>query len=85
MTTTMNFEVKVSKRRRISLPKAIAEMMSIREGMKLKMYIEGDRIIIEPVKDAFWYATYGSKVGYISFRELEEESECEQEKLQNSS
>jgi len=36
-------------------------------------------------KDAFWYAMYGSKVGYISFRELEEESECEQEKLQNSS
>jgi AbrB family looped-hinge helix DNA binding protein len=85
MTTTMSFEVKVSKRRRISLPKAIAEMMGIREGMKLKMYIEGDRIIIEPVKDAFWYAMYGSKVGYISFRELEEESECEQEKLQKSS
>jgi AbrB family looped-hinge helix DNA binding protein len=85
MTTTMSFEVKVSKRRRISLPKTIAEMIGIREGMKLKMYIEGDRIIIEPVKDAFWYAMYGSKVGYISFRELEEESECEQEKLQNSS
>jgi hypothetical protein len=48
------------------------------------MYIEGDRIVIEPVRDAFWYALHGPKVGYISFKELEEESEREQEKLQNS-
>lgn len=70
----------MSKKRLISLPKAIADKMGIREGMRLRMYIGGDRIVIEPVRDAFWYALYGPKVGYISF----EESGREQEKLQNS-
>jgi AbrB family looped-hinge helix DNA binding protein len=84
VSTTMSFEVKVSKKRLVSLPKAIADKMGIREGMRLRMYIEGDRIVIEPVRDAFWYALHGPKVGYISFKELEEESEREQEKLQNS-
>jgi AbrB family looped-hinge helix DNA binding protein len=84
VSTTMSFEVKVSKKRLISLPKAIADKMGIREGMRLRMYIEGDRIVIEPVRDAFWYALHGPKIGYISFKELEEESEREQEKLQNS-
>jgi len=84
VSTTMSFEVKVSKKRLLSLPKAIADKMGIKEGMRIKIYIEGDRIIIEPVRDAFWYALYGPKVGYMNFKELEEESEREQEKLQNS-
>jgi hypothetical protein len=58
--------------------------MGIREGMRFRVYIEGDRIVIEPVRDAFWYTLHGPKVGYISFKELEEKSEREQEKLQNS-
>ena len=53
MSTTVSFEVKVSKKKLISSPKVIADKMSIYESMKLKMYIEGDKIIIEPIRDAF--------------------------------
>jgi AbrB family looped-hinge helix DNA binding protein len=84
LSDAAGFEVKVSKKRLLTLPKAIADKMGIKEGMRLRMYIEGERIVIEPVRDAFWYALHGPKVGYISFRELEEESEREQEGLQDS-
>jgi len=68
------FEVKISKKRLISIPKAVADMLGIVEGMKLKVYVEDNKIILEPVRDALWYAIYGLKIGFISFKEIEEES-----------
>jgi AbrB family looped-hinge helix DNA binding protein len=53
MDSLQSFEVKVSKKRLISIPKSIAEKLGIKEGMKLRIYTEGDKIIIEPIKDAF--------------------------------
>jgi AbrB family looped-hinge helix DNA binding protein len=79
------FEVKVSRKRLVAIPKAVAEKLGIVEGMKLKLYVEGDRIVLEPVRDALWFAVHGPKVGYIGFEELEEESLREQEKLENTS
>jgi AbrB family looped-hinge helix DNA binding protein len=79
------FEVKVSKKRLVAIPKAVAEKLGIVEGMKLKLYVEGSRIVLEPVRDALWFAVHGPKVGYIGFEELEEESLREQEKLENTS
>jgi AbrB family looped-hinge helix DNA binding protein len=75
------FEVKISKKRVISIPKAVADMLGIVEGMKLKVYVEDNKIILEPVREALWYAIYGPKIGLISFKEIEEESIFEQEKL----
>jgi AbrB family looped-hinge helix DNA binding protein len=68
------FEVKVSRKRLVAIPKAVAEKLGIVEGMKLKLYVEEDRIVLEPVRDALWFAVHGPKVGYIGFEELEEES-----------
>jgi len=79
------FEVKVSRKRLIAIPKAVAEKLGIVEGMKLKLYVEGDRIVLEPVRDALWFAIYGPKVARITFEEVEEESIREQEKLANTS
>ena len=79
------FEVKVSRKRLVTIPKAVAEKLGIVEGMKLKLYVEEDRIVLEPVRDALWFAVHGPKVGYIGFEELEEESLREQEKLENTS
>jgi AbrB family looped-hinge helix DNA binding protein len=79
------FEVKVSKKRLVAIPKAVAERLGIVEGIKLKLYVEGSRIVLEPVRDALWFAVHGPKVGYIGFEELEEESLREQEKLENTS
>jgi bifunctional DNA-binding transcriptional regulator/antitoxin component of YhaV-PrlF toxin-antitoxin module len=63
----------------------VAEKLGIVEGMKLKLYVEGDRIVLEPVRDALWFAVHGPKVGYIGFEELEEEGLREQENLENTS
>jgi AbrB family looped-hinge helix DNA binding protein len=53
MDSLQYFEVKVSKKRLISIPKSIVEKLGIKEGMKLRIYTEGDKIIIEPIRDAF--------------------------------
>jgi AbrB family looped-hinge helix DNA binding protein len=85
MSSAPVFEVKVSRKRLIAIPKAVAERLGIVEGVRLKLYVERDRIILEPVRDALWYAIHGPKAGYIGFEELEEESMHEQERLKNTS
>ncbi|MCR6693008.1 MAG: hypothetical protein MRT15_11495 [archaeon YNP-LCB-003-016] len=47
----------------------------------MKLYVEEGKIVIEPIKDALWFAFHDPKVGRVTFKELEEESEREQEKL----
>jgi AbrB family looped-hinge helix DNA binding protein len=84
MNASQAFEVKVSKKRLISIPKDVVERLGIEEGTKLRLYVEGDRIVIEPVRDALWFALHGPKVGRVTFEELEEESEREQEKLSSA-
>jgi len=75
------FEVKVSNKRLIAIPKAVADKLGVVEGMKLRLYVEGDKIVLEPVRDVLWFAIYGPKVARITFKEIEEESIREQEKL----
>jgi bifunctional DNA-binding transcriptional regulator/antitoxin component of YhaV-PrlF toxin-antitoxin module len=50
------FEVKVSKKRLAAIPKAVTERFSIVEDMKLKLYVEGSRIVLEPVRETLWFA-----------------------------
>ena len=77
----LTFEVKVHRGRRITIPKAVADLLGIGEGSRLRLRIEGDMVVLEPVRDALWFAIHGPKVAYISFEELEEESEREQGRL----
>jgi len=72
------FEVKVHRGRRITIPKAVADLLGIEEGSRLRLRVEGDRVVLEPVRDALWFAMHGPKVAYIGFEELEGESESEQ-------
>ena len=76
----LTFEVKVHRGRRITIPKAVTDLLGIGEGSRLRLHVEGDRVVLEPVRDALWFAMYGPKVAYISFKELEGESESEQGK-----
>ena len=74
-------ETKVGKKRVIVIPKAVAEAVKIREGQRVRVMAIGDRIVIEPVRDAVWLALYGRKIGRILPEEIEEESLIEQKKL----
>jgi len=75
------FEVKVHRGRRITIPRAVADLLGIEEGSRLRLHVEGDRVVLEPVRDALWFALHGPKVAYIGFEELEGESESEQKRL----
>ena len=74
------FEVKVHRGRRVTIPKAVADLLGIEEGSRLRLHVEDDKIVLEPVRDALWFAIHGPKVAYVGFEELEEESESEQRK-----
>jgi len=74
-------ETKVGKKRVVVIPKAIAEAVGVREGQRIRIMAVGDKIVIEPIRDAVWLALYGRKIGKIMPEELEEESLVEQEKL----
>jgi AbrB family looped-hinge helix DNA binding protein len=63
MNASEAFEVKVSKKRLISILKDVAERLGIEKGTKLRLSVEGDRIVIEPARDALWFALHGPKVG----------------------
>ncbi len=74
-------ESKIGRKRVIVIPKVIADAVKVREGQKVRIMAVGDKIVIEPVRDAVWLALYGRKIGRIMPEEIEEESVLEQEKL----
>ncbi|ABN69439.1 transcriptional regulator, AbrB family [Staphylothermus marinus F1] len=74
-------ETKVGRKRVIVIPKAVAEAVKIREGQRVRVMAVGDKIVIEPIRDAVWLAIHGKKIGKIMPEELEEESILEQEKI----
>jgi AbrB family looped-hinge helix DNA binding protein len=53
------FEVKVHSGRRITIPRAAADLLGIEEGSRLRLHVEGDRVVLEPVRDALWLAMHG--------------------------
>ncbi len=74
-------ESRIGRKRVIVIPKVIADAVKVREGQKVRIMAVGDKIVIEPVRDAVWLALYGRKIGRIMPEEIEEESVLEQEKL----
>jgi len=43
--------VKVGKKGRIVIPKEVRDALNIREGSFVRIYVEGGRIVVEPVED----------------------------------
>ena len=50
------------------------------EGSAVRITAAGDKIIIEPLRDAVWLSLHGEKVARITLKELEEESIEQQRK-----
>ncbi len=67
-------EVRVGKRRTLVIPKAVADMLGIREGSRLELRIEEGRIVLEKVPDAVELSLQGEKIVRVSLEELEAES-----------
>jgi len=78
---SISVETKVGKKRVVVIPRKIAEIVGVREGQRIRMTVQGGKIVIEPIRDAIRLALHGKKIGVIMPEEIEEESLREQEKL----
>jgi len=74
--------VRVGKKFALHIPKALAERLDLREGGKMSLCIEGDKLVLEPLRsrDAVELAVKGKKFASVSFEEVEKIS-LEQQKL----
>jgi len=74
-------EVKVKKKFALHIPKALAERLDLREGGKMSLCIEGNKLILDPIRirDAVERANKGKKFTSLSFEEVE--TRKEEEKL----
>ena len=75
----LSMKIRVSKRRTIVIPKAIAEALGIDEGTRLKLEVKNDAIVLKPIPDAIQFSIHGKKIAKITLEELEAES-TEQQK-----
>ena len=77
---SLTVKARIGKKRVLVIPKAIAESLSLDEGSIVRITAAGDRIIIEPLRDAVWLSLHGEKIARITLKELEEESFEQQRK-----
>ena len=77
---SLTVKARIGKKRVLVIPKAIAESLSLDEGSIVRITATGDKIIIEPLRDAVWLSLHGEKIARITLKELEEESFEQQRK-----
>ncbi len=54
-------KVKVTRKYQVTIPREIRELLGIRAGDELRVTVEGNRIVLEPLKPAV-----GNPVDYLS-------------------
>ncbi|GEM_PF-3476197 len=67
---TLSKETTVGKKRVVVKPKEIADAVKLRIGQKIGISVDGDKIVVEPVRNVIWLAIYGEKIGRIEAEEL---------------
>ena len=76
-------KIRVGKKRTIVIPKRVAEELGVDEGTILSAYVEGNKLVLEPIPDAVTLSLRGKKIAKVTLKELEEESVAIQEKYIN--
>ena len=71
---SLTVRARIGKKRVLVIPKVIAKALNIDEGTVVEITVEGDKIVIKPIRDAIWLSLYGRKVAHVTLKELEEES-----------
>ena len=77
---SVSTEVRIGKRRTLVIPKNIAEKLGIKEGDKIKITVVGDKLVLQPIRDAVWLSLYGKKIAKVTLEDLEATSIEEQDK-----
>ncbi len=78
-------ESQIGKKHAIYLPKIIVEEIDLREGMKILITVDGNKLIIEPLPDPITLAKKGKKFATMTIDEMEAVSIEEQTKRSENS
>ncbi len=68
---SLTFEKKIYRKNIIVLPRELLDKTGLTEGMRVRIYSQDNKIIIEPIKDAIWLAVHGEKIASTTLEELE--------------
>jgi len=81
----MSLEVsaRIGKKFALYLPKSVVDLLKVKEGDKVKISVEGNRMIVEVVRDPIDLALHGKKFAKISAEEVERISLEEQSKYED--
>ena len=77
----MNYIVTVGRKHALYLPKGVVERMQLKEGERLLLTVEGDRIVLRRVPDFFAEAKRSLKKLRLTPEEVEKASEEAQREL----
>jgi AbrB family looped-hinge helix DNA binding protein len=77
---SVSTEVRIGKRLTLVIPRNVAEKLGIKEGDKIKITVVGDKLVLQPIRDAVWLSLYGKKVAKVTLEDLEATSIEEQDK-----
>jgi bifunctional DNA-binding transcriptional regulator/antitoxin component of YhaV-PrlF toxin-antitoxin module len=68
---SVSTEVWIGKRLTLVLLRNVAEKLGIKEGDKIKITVVGDKLVLQPIRDAVWLSLYGKKVAKVTLEDLE--------------
>jgi bifunctional DNA-binding transcriptional regulator/antitoxin component of YhaV-PrlF toxin-antitoxin module len=75
---SVSTEVRIGKRLTLVILRNVAEKLGIEEGDKIKITVVGDKLVLQPIRDAVWLSLYGKKVAKVTLEDLEATSIEEQ-------
>ena len=82
----MGLEVvtKIGKKFTLYMPKSVVDELGVKEGDKVRITVEGKKMVVEVIKDPIDLALHGRKFARISADEVERISLEEQSKYEGS-
>jgi len=82
----MSLEVstRIGKKFALYLPKSVVNLLKVKEGDRVKISVEGGKMIVEVIRDPIDLALHGRKFARISAEEVERISLGEQRKHEGS-
>jgi len=75
---------KIGKKFALYLPKSVVDLLRIKEGDRVKISVEGEKMIVEVIRDPIDLALHGKKFAKISADDVERVSLGKQSKYEDS-
>ncbi len=73
-------DTRLSSKGQVVIPKQVREQLGLEPGTRLRVHVDGRRIVLEPVTEALIAELYGMFEGVDMLSELEEEHAREVER-----